>query len=446
MLGQQYLENTKYENYLTSHFVLFRADRTQKQGDETFNKFSIRATPTVMILDPDGSEVDWHVGYSPPAEKFHEQIDKSYKGIETFKYYAGLYAKNPKDVAVVFNLAKKYDRRYNQEKAIALYKEAIALDPEGTSGTTEFGRIKIPNTQYAEFQIGYTLLFGMKIDPEPMKSFIKKYKTGEMVKTAYQRLSSYYSRSGSKEEAVKFFEEALAAVPNDPQLVSAFARKSISSKENIDKAIGLSEKLTASMGYNSDPSSVRDLAELYVVKGDSAKADEAYGKEYMEGRVSSLAYNLTSYAMFWSTKSMNQESAVAMAELATKIKPGDEYFIRQAASVCCAQKKYDKALEFYGPKYIGQFMSDANKLSSYASFWGGQGNNLESALQAGKKAVDLAPSLPSTWMALATVYQKKKDNEEALKAGEKALEMAPENQKSFYKNRLEALKKAMEPK
>lgn len=446
MLGQQYLDNPKYQPYLTSHFVLFRADRAQKQGEEVFNKFNIRATPTVMILDPDGSEVDWHVGYGPPAEKFNDQIDKSYKGIETFKYYAGLYAKNPKDVDVVFGLAKKYDRRYNQEKAIALYKEAIALDPDGKEGTTDFGKIKVPNTQYAEFQIGSLSLFGMKVDPEPMKAFIKKYQSGEMVKSAYQRLTGYYARSGSKEEVAKFFEDALTSVPNDPQIVSSYARKAISSKENVDKATELAERLVESMGYNADPSSVRVLAELYTVKTDTAKADSVYGSEFMEGKVSSLAYNLIQYATFWSSKGLNQESAMAMAELATKMQPGEEYYLRQAASACCAMKKYDKAMEFYGPTYIEKFMDNANKLSSYANFWSGQGNNLESALQAARKSVDLAPAVSSNWGALGIVYQKMKMNDEALKAGEKAVELAPENQKTYYKNRLEAFKKSLEAK
>jgi tetratricopeptide (TPR) repeat protein len=443
LLGQQYLDNSKFQPYLTSHFVLYRADRTQKQGEETFNKFSIRATPTVMILDPDGSEVDWHVGYGPPAEKFNDKIDKSYKGIETFKYYAGLYAKNPKDVSAVFGLAKKYDSRYNQEKAIALYKEAIALDPDGKGGTTDYGKIKVPNTQYAEYQIGSLSLFGIKVDPEPMKTFIKKYKSGEMVKSGYQRLAMYYSRGGSKEEAAKFFDDAVANSPNDPQIVSAIARKAITSKENVDKAVGLAEQLIESLKYNADPSNVRDLAELYVAKGDTAKADSVYGKEYMDGKASSLAYNLIQYATFWS---MNQESAVAMAELATKMQPGEEYYLRQAASACCAMKKFDKAIEFYGPKYIDKFMSDANKLSSYANFWGGQGNNLESALQAAKKAVDLAPGVPSNWGALAVVHQKMKNNDDAIKAGEKAVELAPENQKTYYKNRLETFKKSLETK
>ena len=98
MLGQQYFENPKYSEYFNSHLIMFRADQSQKKGEEIFSKFNIRGTPTVMILDPDGSEVDWHLGYSPPAEEFHKKIDKSYRGIDTYKYYAGLYARNPGDV------------------------------------------------------------------------------------------------------------------------------------------------------------------------------------------------------------------------------------------------------------------------------------------------------------------------------------------------------------
>jgi tetratricopeptide (TPR) repeat protein len=441
LLGQQYFENAKFKEYFDSHFVMFRADRTQKQGEEIFNKFNIRATPTVMILDPDGSEVDWHVGYGPPPENFHQQIDKSFKGIDTYKYYAALYEKNPKDVTFVFGLAKKYDQRFNQEKAVALYKEAIALDPDGKKGTTEYGKNQIPNTQYAEFQIGSLSLMGMKVDPEPMKSFIKKYGSGDMVKEAYQRLASYYSRSGSKEDAAAFFDEAISKVPNDPMIVSAFVRKIIMSKENVDKGIELSSKLLESMKYGAEPMYVRDLADLYVLKGDTAKADSVYGREFMNGKVSTLSYNLIQYASFWAPKNKNSESALAMAEIAVKLRPGEEYFIRQAARVCCQLKKFDKAMEFYGPEYIGKFMGDANKLSTYADFWTSQGSNLEGALAAAKKAVELSQGVASNWGILALVYQKMKNYDEAIKAGEKAVELVGENQKTYYKNRLEAIKK-----
>lgn len=425
---------------------MFRADQSQKMGEEIFSKFNIRGTPTVMILDPDGSEVDWHLGYSPPAKEFHKKIDKSCKGIDTYKYYAGMYAKNPGDVSAVFGLAKKYDSRLNQEKAIALYKEAIALDPEGKKGMTDFGKTKVPNTQYAEYQIGSSSLMGMKVDPEPMKAFIKKYGEGEMVKSAYQRMAFYYTRSGSKEEAEKFFEEAVSKYPNDVSVVSSYVRKIISAKGNLDRGLELSQKLLESMKGGPRPTYVKDLADLYVANGDTAKADSVYGKAFADGEVSMLANALAQYATFWSVKNKNVASALEMAEMVARLKPDEDYYLRQAASVFTSQKKNDRALDLYGTRYVEKWMGDAGRLASYASFWSEQGTNLESALGAAKELVDLSPGQSRSWGTLAIVHQKMKNKDEALKAGEKAVELAPENQKTYYKNRLETLKKAFEAK
>ena len=420
---------------------MFRADNTQKLGGEIFNKFNIRATPTVMILDPDGSEVDWHVGYGPPAEKFHDQIDKSFRGIDTYKYYADLYTKNPKDVKTVFNLAKKYDRRYNQEKAISLYKEAIALDPDGRLGTTDYGKSKVPNTQYAEFQIGSMSLFGMKVDVAPMKSFLAKYREGELVKAGYQRLTSYYSRAGTKEEATKFLDEAVAKYPNDPSINSAYVRKIISTKENVDKGIELSEHIIDLAGYNLDPSNVKDLAELYTLKGLPAKADSVYGKEFIDGKVSMFVYNILQYSTFWSSRNMNTESAITMADLVVKLKPDEDYYLRQAAQVFCTLKNPEKAMNVYGPKYAEKNATDANKLMGYSTFWAEQEKNLDGALTAAKTSTELTPANARGWNAVSLVYQKMKKLDEAIKMMEKAVEVAAENQKSFYKNKLEVLKK-----
>ena len=66
------------------------------------------ATPTVMVLDKDGSEIDWHVGYGPPPDKFLERLEKTVKGIDTYKILSERYAKEPKNIEVVFKLAKKF--------------------------------------------------------------------------------------------------------------------------------------------------------------------------------------------------------------------------------------------------------------------------------------------------------------------------------------------------
>jgi tetratricopeptide (TPR) repeat protein len=83
-----------------------------------------------------------------------------------------------------------------------------------------------------------------------------------------------------------------------------------------------------------------------------------------------------------------------------------------------------------------------NKLSSYASFWAGEEKNLESALAAAGKVVELSPANAYYWGVLATVHQKLKNYDAAISAGEKAVDLAEGNRKAFYKNRLDSTKQA----
>ena len=64
-------------------------------------------------------------------------------------------------------------------------------------------------------------------------------------------------------------------------------------------------------------------------------------------------------------------------------------------------------------------------LTRYVQFWAQQGTNLESALAAAKKVVELSPDSYGSYTTLSGVYQKMKNYGEALKASEKALSLAP---------------------
>ncbi len=421
---------------------MFQADRADKIGRDTFSRFNIRATPTVMIIGPDGSEIDWQVGYGPPPEKFQEQIEKSVKGEDTFKYYSDLYAKDPKNIEAVFNLARKYDRRYIQDKATELYKEVLALDPDGKLGTTEYGKAKVTYTQYAEYQIAaaQAMPAGGQPNSEPLRAFIKKYPEGPLVKAAYQRLSFTFRAPKASEEATKFFEEYVARYPDDPNALSSYVQYIIRTKGDLDRGIQLSEKIEE-LDRMPNPRHVKDMAELYILKGDKAKAEEVYGKDFADDQVAMLGYNLMDYANFWVGQKENIDSAIAMAETALKLRPDNTYIIQQAASIYCKQDMLDKALAIYGPDYIGKYMDKASTLSSYGRFWANQGQNLDSALDAAKKSVALAPDEAYNWGVLGQVYLKMKKYDEAIAAEKKAMDLAEGPQKTFFKNLLDAAEK-----
>jgi len=408
-----------------------------------------------MLLGPDGTPIDWIVGYQPPADKYRDRVEKSLKGIDTFQSLSERYAKEPKNVEVVFKLARKFSVRYddqNQKKALELFKQVLAIDPEGKMGTTtaEYEEAKVTYTEYAEFSMGEMQLFGMKGEARPLQDFIKKYPKSGLQYPACKDLGSYYQRSGSKEEAARFFEDYIAKYPQDPFVLNSYVSRIIQDKTNIDKGIELEEKIRDLTKYNPILSYQKNLADLYLLKGDKAKAEEFYGKDFIEGRVSRLPFDLMDYANFWAKQKMNTESAVEMAELALKLKPDNNYLIQSVANIYCQVDRSDKALEIYGPDCLKKHQDEAQYLEGYASFWSGQGKNLESALDAAKRASELSPDDSYSWFVLGGVYQNLNRFEDALKAEEKALGQAETDKETSFipriKQKIEEIKKGMSQK
>jgi regulator of sirC expression with transglutaminase-like and TPR domain len=397
-----------------------------------------------MVLDGDGAEVDWSVGYDPPAEKFQASLQKMSDGVETFKALSAAYAKNPKDVPTVFKIARKWSERYNEEKAIEKYKEVTALDPKGTAGTytQEYTKITVPYTEFAEFSIATAKLMEQKPDMAPIRAFIGKYPKSKLVKQAYGRMAYYYGYQASKEEAAKFFADYAGKYPNDPMVLYSWLSRINRDKEPIDKGIELAAKIEELTDFNPEPGINQLLAQVYTLKGDKAKAEELYGKTFMENQVSSFAYGLVAYSNYWLGQDANKESALAMAETALKLEPDNSYILQQAANAYVKSGKEAKALELYGPAFVKKNAADATSLYSYAGFWARQGKNLNDALAAAKKSVELMPGAYYAWSTLSLVHEKMKNYPEAIKAKEKAVELAPDTAKETFKKDLEKLKAA----
>ncbi|OGD22832.1 MAG: hypothetical protein A2W03_03615 [Candidatus Aminicenantes bacterium RBG_16_63_16] len=397
-----------------------------------------------MVLDPDGSEYDWMVGYNPPPEKFEARLQKSLGGQDAFKTLAAAYGRNPKDVAIVFGLARKYADRYDQAKAAEKFKEVVALDPEGRAGTytMEYEDITVPYTQYAEYAVATQNTYGPKADMEPVRAFIKKYPESPLVKLIYRQMGYYYGQQASREEAAKFFAEYAAKYPNDARAADMWLARIVKDKGPLEQGQILVDKIKELTSDNPVPDMNQDLANYYILKGDKAKAEEIYGKEFMDGKVSGLAYDLAGYANFWLDQRANEDSAVAMAELAHKLQPDNAYFLRQLATAYIKTGKEDKALAIFGPDYLGGASSDANGLYGYANFWSGQGKNLESALEAAKKALELRPKTSYYWSTLSDIYLKMRNYPEALKAAEKAVDLTEAPYQARMKQKVEAIKKA----
>jgi tetratricopeptide (TPR) repeat protein len=161
-----------------------------------------------------------------------------------------------------------------------------------------------------------------------------------------------------------------------------------------------------------------------VIKGDAAKADEEYGKDFLDSYISTTVYALTGYANFWADQGKNLESVEAAADLAAKTAPASQWYtLSTVAGIYNKLKKPEKALAVFGPEFIKSHGDDQNILSSYASFWSRQGANLDSALEAARKSVALTSDYYNNYI-LANLLFKLNKYQEALPYAEKAVELA----------------------
>ena len=175
-----------------------------------------------------------------------------------------------------------------------------------------------------------------------------------------------------------------------PDLVSpltAWVQRIVQDKEPVDKGIELALRAiemqkaapappagaVAAMPMMGPGGSITmNLGRLYALKGDKAKAIET-----IDGVAKEAGENV-------------------------RILP-------QVAQAYIDVGAEDKALAIYGPEFFKKNIGNANALMSYTAFWGRAEKNLDSALEAGKKSVELTPTNPACWTTLAQVYLKLKN-------------------------------------
>ena len=313
-----------------------------------------------------------------------------------------------------------------------MYKQLIALDPEGKKGTTEYGRAKdkVSYTQLAEYNVANGSLTARPPDTGGMLAFVKKYPDSQIVKDGYAGLSRFFGRQGTKEDATKFFEGYTARFPQEGQAVSGWVTRILFDKEPVDKGIELAQKAIALGGGRSAVMGYQNLARLYLLKGDKAKAVEAADQLVKAAAPMTPPAGAPAGAV----------PATPMAGMAPE---------PLAAQIYVDAGKMDKALAIYGPDFAAKNSKIGPLLSRYVQFWAGQGTNLDSALAAAKTVVALTPDAYSAHSSLANVLEKMKNYPEALKAAEKALSLAPANPpqaKASIQKMIDNIKAATEKK
>lgn len=270
-LEQVTYKDDKVVDFLNST-VAVKFDAEKDGGKELADKFRVNAYPTLIILDPNGKEVDRHLGYLDP-EEFVKTLQGYIDGIGTVQYYSDLLKENPDDIEILYTLGMKHADAVRAVQAMAALSRMMALDPNDDSGHAA-------NAIYALGNVTYNL--EKYADAEKYYSqLIDRFPDTDWHDRGLTRLARIYFKQEKHDQSIEAYMKYVDRHPDDPGVMNGFAWFCAQRKFGFDEALPVA--LKAVELSNRDAGILDTLAELYFAMGDYTKAievgEEAASKE-----------------------------------------------------------------------------------------------------------------------------------------------------------------------
>jgi tetratricopeptide (TPR) repeat protein len=343
LLDEQFFGNQKYHSWLTEKFIAVHADRNPKEASgekprpELFDQFSVRGTPTVLVVTVKGEEIDRLVGYGSDPDNFRDNLEKSYKGDDTFLNLTRKLKKDPDNLKILVKLARKHEIRHEQ-KTLAEYGVRILEQPEKAR------KIKIDlwdgktvsAYEYARFTESFSA-------PGNLAAFLNEFPESPLRSSALANLRYHFRKPDQKQEAFEACRSLISKFPEDANLYTTYVTACAEFQTDVDQGIAAAEKYSRDFpGYFHSQLS-KAHAELLLIKGEEEKAVKVYGENIVTRFSENSPDMLNDYAMFWVEKGKNLASAETAARKALELK--NEHYIWDTLSlVLWKQGKHEEAI------------------------------------------------------------------------------------------------------
>jgi tetratricopeptide (TPR) repeat protein len=245
-------------------------------------KYKVSAYPTLLVIGPDGKEVDRHLGFLEPAQ-FIEVIDGYRNGIGTVAALENELEKRPDDVELLYQVGSKHAEAGRSAEAAAPLNKVLSLDPRNATRNPEIlyrlGDAYYYDQKYAEAKPYFTRL-------------VTDYASSEVAPGGMKRLAATEYKLGNNDAAVAMYEKSIVGKETDAGALNGFAWFCAQRKIGLNKALTAAQKAADLSGR--DPGILDTLAEVHFAMGDynnaikveeeaSAKdPDDKYLKEQIE--------------------------------------------------------------------------------------------------------------------------------------------------------------------
>ena len=172
----------------------------------TAARYHVESYPTILVLKPDGTEIDRVVGYYHPAE-FMGLVEDYLAGRNTLGSLIAEEATQGQDPRFVARLADRYYEHGLYPEAESRYLRVVALDPQNKTdlvddALTSISRLHRKDKDYA----GERKYAQMVLD---------RYPASDQVKTAVLQVAGSYKREHSWARAREVYLDYATKYPGD---------------------------------------------------------------------------------------------------------------------------------------------------------------------------------------------------------------------------------------
>ncbi len=257
-------------------------DAEKEPWQAVAKKYKVSAYPTLLVIGPDGKEVDRHLGFLEPAE-FIEVIDGYRNGVGTVAALEKELQKSPENVEMLYKVGTKHAEAGRSEEAAAALNKVLTLDPRNDTRNPEI-LYRLGEAYYVDQKYAEAKPYFVKLTTD--------YAGSEVAPDGMKRLAATEYKLGNNDAAVATYEKSMVGKETDAGTLNGFAWFCAQRKIGLNKALPAAQKAADLSGR--DPGILDTLAEVYFAMGDynnaikveeeaSAKdPDDKYLKEQIE--------------------------------------------------------------------------------------------------------------------------------------------------------------------
>jgi len=253
----------------------------EKGGGVDYAKaFHVSGYPTIVLLGPDGSEIDRVPGYLPMPDFLATFRDYA-RGVGTLDALQERLAAEPGDLALKLEVAGKLGQRGRVEDAERLLQEIVDADPTNASGRADDAAAELAMNRFRASR-----------DEQVLEDLLLRWPKLDQGPEIYNTLVTAAARRDDHQRMHVLLDRAVEDYPDDADLLNAYAWTSTELGWDLDRALELARR--AERLSDGEPGVLDTVAEIQFRQGD-------------------------------------REGALATIARALAKRPGDEYLLKQQA-------------------------------------------------------------------------------------------------------------------